>query len=58
MTMGLSFLLQPCAPNGSDLATQPERKTFLGLASSIDSDDPPAGGGSGTAIYLLLMGVG
>jgi hypothetical protein len=42
MTLGMSFLLQPSAPDGTNLAAQAERKTFLGLASSITSGTPAA----------------
>ncbi len=57
MQMGLSFMPQHFPlPDGSNLATQPERKLFLGLASAITNNPPPVGG-TGFA-QMLLRGVG
>lgn len=56
MCMGMSFLLQPNAPDAGNLGTQGERKLFIGLSSAISSGSPPAAGPG--AIYLLMRGVG
>jgi hypothetical protein len=60
MAMGMSFLLQPSAPDGTNLGAQAERKTFLGLSSAIDSTAvaPPPSDSYGNARRRFLRFLG
>lgn len=41
MCLGMSFLLQPSVPDGSNFATQEERKLYIGLSPAVASAAGP-----------------